>query len=358
MKFFFIVQGEGRGHMTQAIALRDMLVSHGHELVQVMVGKSERREVPKFFYEKILAPVDTFESPNFVTDKANKSIDIVGTILFNLKRQSIYFGNMKKLDAIVKATAPDVIVNFYDLLGGIYNKLYKPKAKFIVIGHQYFLQHPAFEFPLGRSIEKYLVNINSNITASGAYKKLSLSFREEKDHPSAKNFVVPPLLRKDIALLNPTVGDYILGYSVNYGYGNDVQAWHKNNKETKIHYFWDRKQESPEWSPEENLTFHQLNDVKFLKYMENCMGYISSAGFESVCEAMYLGKPIMMIPTEGQYEQLCNATDAVKSGAGIMSETFDLTKFKEYLPHHKSVHEDYKKWLSKAEALFLKHLTT
>jgi uncharacterized protein (TIGR00661 family) len=355
MKFFFIVQGEGRGHMTQAIALEDMLLSSGHQVVQVLVGKSERRKIPSFFYEKIKAPIETFESPNFVTDKKNKSINIPQTLWHNLKKQKVFFANMKKIDNYVKSSTPDVIVNFYDLLGGLYYGLYKPKIKFVTVGHQYFLQHPKFQYPKGRYIERFLVNLNTNLTSWGAHKKLALSFREE---PDFKNIhVVPPLLRKEILEVIPVQGDYLLGYTVNHGYGEDVLAWHAKNRDIKIHFFWDNPQIEVEYSPHPNITFHQLDDKKFIEKMKNCKGYISSAGFESICEAMYLGKPVMMIPTEGQFEQECNALDAVKSGAGISSTAFDLDKFLDYLPKHKNPNENFKKWIAKSKELFLKHLT-
>ena len=32
MKFLFIVQGEGRGHLTQAITLENILLRNGHEV--------------------------------------------------------------------------------------------------------------------------------------------------------------------------------------------------------------------------------------------------------------------------------------------------------------------------------------
>ena len=44
---------------------------------------------------------------------------------------------------------------------------------------------------------------------------------------------------------------------------------------------------------DETLSFHQLDDVKFLNYMAGCRAYASTAGFESICEAMYLGKPVL-----------------------------------------------------------------
>lgn len=48
MKFLFIVQGEGRGHLTQAITLEEILRRNGHEVVEVLVGKSSSRRLPGF----------------------------------------------------------------------------------------------------------------------------------------------------------------------------------------------------------------------------------------------------------------------------------------------------------------------
>ena len=48
MKFLFIVQGEGRGHLTQAITLEEMLLRNGHEVVEVLVGESSSRILPGF----------------------------------------------------------------------------------------------------------------------------------------------------------------------------------------------------------------------------------------------------------------------------------------------------------------------
>ena len=40
MRYLFIIQGEGRGHLTQAMTLERLLTSHGHEVVKMLVGKS------------------------------------------------------------------------------------------------------------------------------------------------------------------------------------------------------------------------------------------------------------------------------------------------------------------------------
>lgn len=58
MKVLFVVQGEGRGHLTQAIAMEDLLRRNGHEVVEVLVDKSNSRSLPGFFNRNIKAPIN------------------------------------------------------------------------------------------------------------------------------------------------------------------------------------------------------------------------------------------------------------------------------------------------------------
>ena len=75
---------------------------------------------------------------------------------------------------------------------------------------------------------------------------------------------------------------------------------------------------------DETLSFHSLNDEKFLDLMASCSGLVCTAGFESVCEAIYLGKPVILVPMKGHFEQYCNARDAERIGAGILRKNLTL----------------------------------
>ncbi|MEQ8533502.1 MAG: glycosyltransferase family protein, partial [Imperialibacter sp.] len=77
---------------------------------------------------------------------------------------------------------------------------------------------------------------------------------------------------------------------------------------------------------------------------------------ESICEVMYLGKPVMMVPVQGHYEQACNALDAVQAGAGVSSESFNLTKVIDYLPNHQPIAGKFREWTDRCEELILKEL--
>lgn len=327
MKFIFIVQGEGRGHMTQAIAFSRLLENNGHQLSGVILGKSKRRAIPEFFTREINAPVHLVESPNFETDGNQKKVSIRKTILKNSLKLKTFNKSLQRIHEIVKGERPDIILNFYDLLGGLYNFIFRPKAQFWVIGHQYLIEHSSFKFAPRRPLDKLLFQLNTALTSLGADERIALSFLPQIHHPNQKVRVVPPLLRPEVKLLEPKTGDFYLAYMVNPGYAEEVLFFAKANPHLNIKAYWDKKEAAEIEHPLENLSLHKVNDKTFLQDMAACRGLVCTAGFESVCEAMYLGKPVMMIPVAGQYEQACNALDASLSGIGITSKTFDFGHF-------------------------------
>jgi UDP-N-acetylglucosamine:LPS N-acetylglucosamine transferase len=83
--------------------------------------------------------------------------------------------------------------------------------------------------------------------------------------------------------------------------------------------------------------------------MASSKGLITTAGFESVCEALFLGKPVMMVPVEHHFEQWCNSHDALNAGAGIRSDSFSITKIVEYHTHHTSKTEAFIAWYGTKE---------
>lgn len=351
MRFVFLVQGEGRGHMTQALALHQMLTDDGHEVAHVFLGSSSRREVPAYFTSKIKSPISLLQSPNFVADQQNKSIRLGPTIVHNLLRSGIYLRELARIHKVIKAHKPDMVINFYDMFGGLYCLRYRPTIPWVGVAHQFLAEHPDFKFVPGRRFDTFTFKLLNRITGYGSRMKLALSFRPYRECPGLT--IVPPLLRQELHTLAPTHGDYIHGYLLNDGYSVEVQHWHARHPEVPLAFFWDKKNTAETTVIDEHLTFHRIDDVKFLQKMAGCRAYVSTAGFESICEAMYLGKPIMMVPVEGHFEQACNAIDAVDSGAGISHHAFDLDVLMDYLPRHQDQSEAFRKWADQSRALIL-----
>lgn len=339
--------------MTQAISLFHILKTHGHEVSHIIVGKSKRRELPQFFVDRIDSPITQLDSPNFITDKQSKSVSILKTLLVNLSKVSVFLKSIRSVDKIVHQEKPETIVNFYDFLGGLYFLFRKRNVRHIALAHQFLLNHSEFEFPKGRIYDRLSLLVGNRLAGYKAQKLLCLSFQDMEDEPHKKLFVVPPLLRDAVKNTPTSDGSHFLVYMVNHGYSDQVEAFHRKYPDIDIHCFWDKKDTPRELKIDKTLTFHALDDKKFIEYMASCKGYLTTAGFESVCEAMFLGKPVLMVPVKGHYEQSCNALDAQKAGAGITSKVFELELLLNYLPDHKDVGPSFKNWTSKTEHMFL-----
>ena len=80
--------------------------------------------------------------------------------------------------------------------------------------------------------------------------------------------------------------------------------------------------------------------------MAGCKAYATTAGFESVCEALYMGKPCMMIPAH--VEQICNAVDAEREMVGVMSSDFNIDKLKAFA-HGYEEDVEFRMWENNAE---------
>ncbi|MES2679899.1 MAG: glycosyltransferase family protein [Bacteroidota bacterium] len=356
-KYILAVQGEGRGHMTQALSMYDLLIEEGHTVCAVLLGSSGSRDIPAFFFEKIKCPVIQLQSPNFVTDKKNKSINVTRSVIHNFRKLKTFRRSLKAIDAIMKEHEPDVVINFFDLLIGLYYRFYQPKAKMICVAHQYIYFHPEFEFPDGRWMDKMAIKFFTGLTAKGSSKNLALSFY--KIHTNNEEVtIVPPLLRKEIFELETKHDDFYLVYLVNSGYFEEVLEWHKNNLSVELHCFTDQPEKlHAAYSFDKTKLFvHPINDTLFLEMMSKARGLASSAGFESVCEAMYLGKPVLMVPIQGHYEQFCNSRDAFKAGAGIFSDKFDLSKLANFSATFDGNNPWFKNWVVNAKHRIYKEI--
>ena len=128
MRVLFVVQGEGRGHLMQAIAVSRMLKSAGHDLVEVLVGKSSGRVIPQFFYEQIGAPVRCFDSPNFMPTVRNRRPPLLRSVAYNVVRLPRYALSVRFIHQRIRAGRVDMVLNFYELLTGLLYLFCRPAA--------------------------------------------------------------------------------------------------------------------------------------------------------------------------------------------------------------------------------------
>lgn len=310
LKYMFIIQGEGRGHLTQAIRLKEILESNGHTVESIFFGVNPQRDFPDYLFDEFSKDIYFFRSPNFIVKKNRKGIRFSDSLLHNLIRIPVFFKSILKIKDAINQRGPDVVINFYDMLGGMAYYFSNRKPAFYAISHQFLFEHPDFPVPDDFSFQKRLLILHNRIAALKAKKRIALSFKQQNSFKNTS--ILPPFIRKEIINFKPTDGEFILVYLLNEGLAADLWDIFRDNPTIRFKLFYNSERLELEFP--ENVTVNELNYKEFADSLVRCKGIICSAGFESLCEAAYLGKPVFLIPSENHYEQHGNLNDAREAG--------------------------------------------
>lgn len=130
------------------------------------------------------------------------------------------------------------------------------------------------------------------------------------------SFIEPPIIRKDVLQMETSLGKHVTVYLPAFDHQTLASVF-KQLPSTEWHIF------SPfcdDAYTDKNVLVHPVGNIPFLKSLKNGLGVITSAGFETCAEAMYLQKKLLTIPIRNQYEQLCNAAALEKMGIHVIKK--------------------------------------
>jgi uncharacterized protein (TIGR00661 family) len=335
--------------MTQALALAGHLRDAGHRVERVLLGSSSYRSVPEYFTKGIGAPVETFPAPTQVPDRVARGVSVGRTSVDTLRRLPDFIRAGRRIDEVTRRA--DVVVNFLDLVGGLSRAIFRTPAPAIAVAHNYVFLHPALAGAPGRPHARGLVMTYARATALRA-QKVALSFGPL---PARNDLAVtPPLLRPGLDGLAPRDDGYLLAYALNSGYADLIADWHRRRADVTVHCYVDGGARALAAEPAAEFHAHPLDAEGFLRHLVACRAYVGTAGFESICEAFHLGKPALVVPTEGQLEQTLNAWDAERAGAARAGSYEDLDAFWDAprAPARERV-EDFRAWVRRAPELIV-----
>lgn len=283
--------------------------------------------------------------------KNNRSVSNFQTLLGVFGNLPKYVRLLRRLDALVAEHQPDIIINFFEPIAAFYTLTRRHRPPVIAIGHQFMFQHAGYVRTPHLWKQQMSMKLYTRLLGARA-TKLALSLYEAADVPAKRIVVGPPILRKQLFSLqaNPN-GDFVLVYLLNHGYADQIIRWSEKNPQTKLHCFYDKPGAPADEQYSPFLTFHRLDGEKFLTMMAQCRHVVCTAGFESVSEAAWLGKPLFLVPVENHVEQQVNALDAQQFGIGIAETSFNLDRLKE-LPDNLPT-EKFRHWVNRASEKLL-----
>lgn len=319
LKILYAVQATGNGHISRAITLLPHLKKQGE--VDVFLSGSNSHLSPQL-------PI-RYRSKGISLYYSNRGGLNYTKIL--LQRNPL---TVLKEAKDLPVDRYDLVINDYDFITSLACRLKKTPS--IHFGHQASFHYKEAPRPKLKNLFGEL------LLADYVQATHHVGLHFEKYHPS----IFGAIVKEDFIKSEPSNLQHVTVYLPALPIKKlevllesiPAQKFEVFSKEVKFHYRF------------RNIFYYPIDQNQFNKSMLNCAGIICGAGFETPAEAMHLGKKILAVPIEGQYEQYCNA-------AGLAKMQVATTRIKnlkseaiiKWLDNGQAVQKDYSK--STQEAL-------
>jgi len=347
-RFVFIVQGTGRGHLSQAVAMQEILEAEGHEIMAVFTGGRPGLDLPGYYLEAFGEKLTVFVSPWFLSLPNKKGIYIGRTLISNSLRSPGYIACVQKIRKQLEELHPDVVINFYELIGALAMRRLPADIRRIGVGHHFLLHLDNYSCNTRNKLQKLLLRSHTRIIQKSCDRILALSFR--KGTGAGKVSLVPPLLRARFRNNVWTAGTSYLVYLLQEGYISDLLRLVREDPQFSCDVFSSLPVES---KVPEGIQLHPFSEDAFREKMLTCRALLSTAGFDALAEAASMGVPAGVVPSQNHFEQECNATDLERSGLGVRLSEFSRN---ELLRIKECPNSEYREWLNEAPKLVLKEI--
>jgi len=327
MRIVYGVQSTGRGHLARFSALKPLLDADGHELLIIISG---RDEPPRFFLESIGATRYERMTGYKMVDDGVGGISKRGTAKAFIADIPDLLSRLYQGHKLISAFDPDLIISDFDPITG--SPMVAPSVFKVGIGNWAMArQRGAVHLPKTR-IARFNTNLAAKLSTSGVDVLLGCHF-----YPCDEN-CLPPILRPDIRELTPTNEGHLPVYHSFQGRLESIATYasRHNTRDIVVYGYPVRPAGMPA-----NMRFETRSE-QFLHDLATCDAYVGTAGFQSVCEAFYLGKKIIVQPIDGHYEQKWNAAKLEELGLGRV-HCGDLERELE-VPFNQELHAELASW--------------
>ena len=117
------------------------------------------------------------------------------------------------------------------------------------------------------------------------------------------------MLRPEILAAPATAGGHLVAYWRRFVAPPVLEALAASGREVRVYGLGAQPRRG-------NLVFREIDETRFVEDLATCDALVSTAGNQLVGEALYLGKPALVMPEARNFEQYINAHFLARSGAG------------------------------------------
>ncbi len=289
MKILFAIQGTGNGHLSRARDIYPELCKYGE--VDVLISGIQADVAVPFPVKYKLYGM------SFIFGKSG-GVDMLHTArklkLFKL------IADIRKL----KVEDYDLVINDFEPVSAWACRLKKKPC--IGLSHQAAVMAPNAPQPAKGDMKGELV-LKHYAPVTAAY---GFHFRRY-----SKN-IYTPVIRREVRDIVPTDNGHYTVYLPSY---NDETLVSNLSHFPEVEWQVFSKHNIEPFSFK-NVHIQPIENDAFIKSMASSRGVLCGAGFEGPAEALFLGKKLMVIPMQAQYEQQCNAAAAAQIGVPVIKQ--------------------------------------
>ena len=314
-KILYAVCGIGVGHAIRSRVVIDLLRKN-HEVM--VMGSHHAYDYLREYYPKMLR-VEGFEFVFKDNTLLNLKTFFKNLLKLNPGTAGMLETTRKKIDAF----KPDLVISDMETYAMHLARL--KKIPLITIDNQHFLLYGEYSFP-----KKYVLNyVKALLVVTLATRKAAhnivVAFPGLRLRRKANATLIPPLLREEIVHLSQARGEYIFVYQSTATYKGLLKLLKKVNHRFVIYGFDLNKKEK-------NLEFRKFDDGKgFFNDLAGAKAVIANGGFTLLSEALYLQKPLLVVPIKRHFEQVLNGIYIKQRNLGECYEDLTLGNLVEFM---------------------------
>ncbi|UCG48118.1 MAG: hypothetical protein JSU94_21910 [Phycisphaerales bacterium] len=305
-RIIYAVAGEGFGHSSRSHLIGQRLLDAGNDVMFVGSQKS-LMYLKQYFGERVKEVFGL--SFAYVDGRIDKSETLMKNLLALPEANRV---NEELFKQHFEPFRPELVISDFEPFSAWW--AWGKKVPFISIDHEHMLTLCELDHPAKSWFSRLTASVVTECHYIGAVAYVIVNFF--KAPLRMDNAVLaPPIVRPVVRSLEAEKGEHVLVYSTT-GEGEDelVDVLGRFAGQKFVIYGFNKS------GRRGNCVFKERSTEGFLGDLARSRGVVASAGFSLLSECMYLKKRMLLLPLEGQYEQIMNARYVEELGLGVSAE--------------------------------------
>ncbi|HJZ85458.1 MAG TPA: MJ1255/VC2487 family glycosyltransferase [Polyangia bacterium] len=320
MKILYGVPGEGMGHATRSRVILDHLATRRHQVKIVVSGRAHG-------YLKKLFP-DVEEIRGLHLAYGGNTLDRSRTVYeFFRDAPDDLADNIEKYFQIARSYRPDCVISDFESFAYLYGR--RHRIPILSIDNMQIINRCQIPDDLVPARERANFRMTRGVVKAklpGCHHYLITTFFFPKLR-KPRTTLYPPILRREIleARARASRRAHVLVYQTSATNLEllDVLA---RLAPTEFRVYGYRRHED-----RGNVQLKDFSEMGFVRDLATCWAVIAGGGFSLMGEAVYLGKPMLSVPLEKQFEQILNALYLARLGYGEYHKRIDEPTVRRFL---------------------------